>query len=185
MGGLPQDVRCVEMEQAGLRIEPLTRRHDRATFSCGEASLDRYLQKQASQDLARGVAAVFVIIDARQERVAGYYTLSSAQIALDTIPEEMRRRLPRYPDVPAVLLGRLAVDEAYRGRRLGQRMLVDAFQRVQATRQNVTTWAIIVDALNDRARLFYEYFGFVRLQDDPYRLFLPMSIFEAVLDRSH
>lgn len=169
------------MESSAFRIEPLKRNHDRSTFSCGEPLLDRYLQQQARQDMAKRAAVVYVLLDVERDRIAGYYTLNAHMIALDSIPADFRGKLPRYPNVPATLLGRLAVDSSYRGQHLGNGLLFDALRRVQSASHEIATWALLVDALNDGARSFYEHYGFLRLEDDPYRLFLPLSLFESLL----
>jgi GNAT superfamily N-acetyltransferase len=111
--------------------------------------------------------------------VAGYYALSSAQIELTELPADIVGRLPRYPSLPATLLGRLAVDLSVRGQGLGSHMLIDAFRRVVRAATDVASWAMLVDAIHDEAANFYEHYGFTRFLDRPSRLFLPMS---TVLD---
>jgi GNAT superfamily N-acetyltransferase len=111
--------------------------------------------------------------------VVGYYGLSSAQIELTELPADIARRLPRYPSLPATLLGRLAVDLTVRGQGLGSYLLIDAFRRVVRVPTDVASWAMLVDAIDDEAARFYEHYGFTRFLDRPSRLFLPMS---TVLD---
>lgn len=130
--------------------------------------------------MAKRAAVVYVLLDVERDRIAGYYTLNAHMMRLDAIPAAFRGKLPRYPNVPATLLGRLAVDSAYRGQHLGNGLLFDALRRVQLASQEIATWALVVDALNDSARAFYEHYGFIRLEDDPYRLFLPLSMFESI-----
>ncbi|MFN8593502.1 MAG: GNAT family N-acetyltransferase [Thermomicrobiales bacterium] len=170
------------MTQQQYRIERLGRHHDRAAFTCGEDSLDTYLRQRARQDADRNVAAVFVLGDPTTDRVAGYYTLSSASVTLDDLPEAMRRALPRYPLVPVVLLGRLAIDRAFHGQGLDEVLLYDALQRAftVGTRE-IAAMAVIVDALHDRARGFYEQYGFQRFPSNEYRLFLPMTTIAQLL----
>jgi GNAT superfamily N-acetyltransferase len=164
------------------RIDRLGRHHDRAAFSCGEDALDTYLRRQARQDADRHLAAVFILFDPQSNRVAGYYTLSASSVQLADLPAEMQRRLPRYPHVPVVLLGRLAVNQHYQGQALGQALLFDALRRAFdfGTRE-IAAMAVIVDALHDRARTFYERYGFRRFSDEN-RLFLPMQTIERLLD---
>src|SRR3546814_650364 len=88
--------------------------HDRAAFSCGAPELDRYIREHASQDVKRDVARVFVAVQAGAPTLCGYYSLSAASFQRDSLPANQAKRLPRYP-VPAVVLGRLAVDESKRG----------------------------------------------------------------------
>jgi GNAT superfamily N-acetyltransferase len=165
---------------AGFRIEPLGRTHSRATFSCGDEALDRYFREQAGQDVRRRVAAVFVLVQVADGRIAGYYTLSSASLRSDDLSREMMKALPHYPYLPATLLGRLAVDTSFHGQRLGELLLLDALRRAwQVTSQIGSLW-VIVDAGSDRARRFYARYGFLSLPDSPMRLFLPMNSIEGL-----
>ena len=93
-----------------LLIEPLGIDHDRVAFCCGIEVLDCYLKTQASQDVRKHVAAAFVLVD-REERqkVLGFYTLSATSIRLTDLPPQIVKKLPKYPNLPATLLGRLAV----------------------------------------------------------------------------
>lgn len=131
--------------------------------------------QQAGQDQRRNVAAVFVLVDADNERIAGYYTLSASEVALEALPEAARRRLPQYSNVPTALLGRLAVDETYRGRSLGRLLLADALRQIVVLQAHIATWGVTVAAMDDNARAFYEHFGFSRIPDEPYHLFLPLD----------
>jgi predicted GNAT family N-acyltransferase len=155
-----------------LVIEPLAKHHDRADFACGDAELDRYIKEQASQDVKRRVARVFVA--ASKNRVIGFYSLSATSISRDNLPEDVAKKLPRYP-VPAVLLGRLARDSSYHGRKLGEALLVNAMKRALLASHEVAMYALVVDAKNDRAKAFYQTYGFIALQDSPMRLFLPFD----------
>ena len=160
------------MEAEGVRIEPLGPHHDRSAFESGVKPLDDYLRRQASQDARRNMAAPFVLI-APEGSLAGYYTLSSTSVGLADLPAETSRRLPRYPIVPATLLGRLAVDRNYRGKGYGRILLADALLR--AVSSEIASFAIIVDAKNEEARSFYERESFLPFPDQPYRLFRPMA----------
>jgi len=102
-------------------IERLRSEHDRADFSCGNASLDRYLKEQAGQDLRRACATAFVLVPKRGDSsILGYYTLSSYGIDVGDLPADVAKKLPRYPLIPATLLGRLAVDRRYQGQGIGE-----------------------------------------------------------------
>ena len=151
-------------------------RHQRAAFSCGNATLDRYLAQQAGQDLSRGVAAVFVATRPGETTVLGYYTLSQASVLLGALPLAQQKRLPRYPAVPVTLLGRLAVHHALHGQGLGALLLGDAYRRVAAVAREVASTGILVDAIDETAAQFYARFGFVTVADSPRRLFLPMPM---------
>lgn len=98
-----------------LRVETLGPGHDRSGFESGAEPLDRYFRLQAGQDARKKVAAPFVLILPDQS-LAGYYTLSSSTVQLPELPEAIVRRLPRYPLIPAMLLGRLAVDRRHQGK---------------------------------------------------------------------
>ncbi len=156
-------------------IAPLGKKHDRKSFDCGEPSLNQYLQRYASQDIRRRVNRVFVASPQDTPRqVIGYYSLSTGGLDATDLPEEFRRRLPRYP-VPVVLLGRLAVAESHQGKELGSILLADALQRVAQASQVLAVYAVVVDTLNDRASKFYRQFGFIPLPSQPLKLFLPME----------
>jgi predicted GNAT family N-acyltransferase len=152
-----------------FKIEAIGSQHLRAAFSCGVPALDRYLQKQARQDVSKGVAAVFVITP-DGATIAGFYTLSSAELQLRDLPDEFVKKLPRYPSVPATLLGRLAVSTQFRGRGLGEVLLIDAMRRVLIATSNVASSAIVVDAKDEAARQFYLRYDFVPLPEQPNRL---------------
>ncbi len=167
------------MDESPLTVEPLGPHHDRASFSCGEPSLDRYIRRQASQDTRRRGARVFVALDDLPERIAGYYTLSAASFEKDNLPAELAGRLPHYP-VPAAVIGRLAVDLRSQGSGLGEVLLLDAIHRVVRAGDTIGVYAIVVDALHDRASAFYERYGFAPFPSQPLRLYLPLRTFEQL-----
>jgi len=149
----------------------LERRHNRNAFRCGVEALDRYLHQQASQDARRNVATVFVAENLVTAAIHGFYTLSMTAVLLDLLPERLRKKMPRYPTLPAVRLGRLAVAEGARGFGLGEHLLMDAMARSLA---NEVAWAaFVVDAKDETARSFYAKYGFQSLLDDTNHLFLP------------
>jgi ribosomal protein S18 acetylase RimI-like enzyme len=156
-------------------VEPLGSGHRRDGFSCGVESLDRYLKQQATQDVRRRASACYVAIDVASDRLAGYYTLAAGGVPLTDLPEALAKRLPRYPSVPVARLGRLAVDQAYKGRKLGAALLWDAGMR--ALRSEVVAFALVVDAIDDAAAAFYRHHGFVSLGGDARRLVIPLATF--------
>lgn len=162
-------------------VDPFSRDHDRTAFSCNEEPLDRYLKQQARQDVDRSLAAVFVLVDTRSNRIAGYYTLSAVSIEITDLPSDVGRKLPRYP-IPATLIGRLAIDADYQGKRLGKALLFDALKRAYDQRTQIGAMAVVVDANHDRARAFYEYYEFRWFSEDAYRLFLTMKTIGQLLD---
>jgi GNAT superfamily N-acetyltransferase len=136
--------------------------------------LDRYLQKQAKQDLRRRISRVFVATIANDpKKVVGYYTLSTLSIDLSQLPEKMARKLPKHP-VPAALIGRLTVCRDARGQGIGRVLLADAIKRTLAVGRQIAIYAMVVDAIAGEANTFYEQFGFTRLGVDGRRLFLPL-----------
>ena len=155
-------------------IEPLGSTHDRAAFSCGNKDLDRYLKRQASQDMRKRVAAPFILRMDDSSRIIGFYTLSSFSVEPTALPTEVVKRLPRYPQLPAVLIGRLAVDREFTGQGWAKRLLLDALRRSLEQSRQVAAMAVVVDAKDDNARSFYEYFGFERIVDEEYRLLVAM-----------
>lgn len=146
--------------------------HDRSRFDCGVLALNRYLREQVSQDIRRRVAACFVALDDSQ-RIAAYYTLASASVPLTGLPDDLRRKLPRYGAIPAIRMGRLAVDREFKGRGLGSALLVNALRRAVAA--EIPGAVMVVEAKDPQAAAFYRHHGFIDLQDAPLTLFLPLS----------
>lgn len=155
------------------RIEPLTEEHDRSGFTSGSAALDRYFQTQASQDVRRRIATCFVAVGHESGDIAGYYTLTATSIALDTLSPALIKKLPRYPVVPAALLGRLAVSRSHQGRGLGGALLADALKR--SARTELGVFAMMVDAKDEGAQRFYEHYGFTLLPGSGRRMYLPID----------
>jgi GNAT superfamily N-acetyltransferase len=146
--------------------------HDRAAFDSGAEPLDRYFRVQAGQDARRNVAAPFVLV-LPDGAIAGYYTLSSTAVNVGEWPAQTIRKLPRYPLIPATLLGRLAIDRRHQGHGYGRFLLADALYR--AARSQIASFAVIVDAKDEQARRFYEREGFLPFPDQPMKLYRPMA----------
>ncbi len=162
----------MKLDDDSVRIELLSSRHDRKAFTCGNNGLDRYLREQATQDIRRRVASVFVAVEtARPERICGFFTLSAASVLPAELPEDVAKRLPRLP-VPAALIGRLAVDHRFQRRDLGSILLADAVKKAATAAETVATAAIVVDPIDETARIFYAAFGFVALNSPQPRMFL-------------
>jgi GNAT superfamily N-acetyltransferase len=155
-----------------LRVKALGPQHDRNSFASGVEPLDRYFRTQAGQDARKNMAAPFVLV-LPDGVIAGYYTLSATGVRLVEIPSQTARKLPKYPLVPATLLGRLAVDRRYQGKGYGRFLLADALHR--SLRSEIASFAVIVDAKDDNARKFYERESFLPLLDQPMRLYRPMA----------
>ncbi len=150
--------------------------HDRGAFSCGVDALDRYFCDQATQDMRRRASACYVAVEEGSEKIAGYYTLTAAGVPLTDLPLTMAKRLPRYPSVPVARLGRLAVDQSFRGQKLGAALLADAVMR--AVRSEVAVFALAVDAKDDASESFYLHHGFVAFGIVPRQLVLPLAGFK-------
>ena len=148
--------------------------HRKDAFVCGKPMLDNYIQRQARQDIKRMLSACFVL-EAENGFIKGYYTLSSASVASELLPEELKKRLPpSYTDLPVILLGRLAISAEYQRQGLGEVLLVDALKRSYYTSKTVGSIAVVVDPLDPDAVHFYQHYGFVSLHDSG-RMFLSMG----------
>lgn len=165
------------MSGAPFQLALLNGAHDRASFNSGSQPLDRYLREQVTQDVRRRVAACFVAL-ANGSQIAGYYTLASASLLLKDLPASTSKKLPRYPTVPAVRMGRLAIDQTFRGQGLGGALLADALSR--AARSEIAAYALMVDAKDEPVAGFYHHHGFIALPDSPHTLFLPLATVQAV-----
>lgn len=166
------------MEATEYAVEPLAAHHDRTVFDSGSVPLDHYFRHQAGQDARNRVARCFVLRHLASEHVAGYYTLNAYGISPSDLPPAIAHRLLRYPLIPAILLGRLAIDRRFQGQKLGRRLLLSALARAMASSTEVAAFAVIVDALDEAARRFYERYDFQPFPDTPTRLFLPMRSIE-------
>ena len=131
--------------------------------------------------MRRGVARVFVLCEHGRFDVLGYYTLSATSIEYGDLPSEIARRLPRYLTLPALLLGRLAVEAGRQGQGLGQLLLASALSRcLRVSRGDIAAMAVVVDAKDEAAARFCTRHDFIRFPSQPMRLFLPMSMVEAI-----
>jgi ribosomal protein S18 acetylase RimI-like enzyme len=153
---------------------PLNSSHKKEDFNSGTSSLDNYLHTQAKQDVKRRLSACFVLSD-NEGKVKGYYTLSSTSIPRHLVPDALRKNLPpSYIDLPATLLGRLAIDTTFQGQRLGELLLIDALRRSLSVSKEIASLVVVVDPLNNSAKTFYNKFGFILLPDSG-KMFLQMS----------
>jgi ribosomal protein S18 acetylase RimI-like enzyme len=157
---------------APFRVEALAD-HERAGFSCRNQALDRYFKTLVTQDIRRHVANCFVAVEAVSGALAGFYTIAAAGIPIQDLPPDITKRLPRYPTLPAVRIGRLAIDHRFQGRGLGGALLADA--TAKALHEPAAAFALLVDAKDDAAVAFYEHHGFLRFASQPRVLFLPLA----------
>ena len=121
----------------------------------------------------------YIAAEAATGLVAAYYTIAAASIPFVDLPPEESKRLPRYPTLPAVRIGRLAVDQKFQGRGLGGALLVDATRR--SIQSPPAVYTLLVDAKNDQAVAFYQKFGFRTLASQPRMLFLPLATAQKAL----
>jgi len=165
------------MSSVRFRLARLDAAHDSVSFNCGSEPLNRYLWEQVTQDVRRRVTFCFVAsVDGT--RIAGYYTLASASLLLTDLPADIKKKLPRYPTVPAVRMGRLAVDKAFKGQGLGGALLADALDR--AVSSEIASYAMIVDAKDAATVAFYQHHSFIAMTDKPLTLFLPLATVRSV-----
>ena len=143
-------------------------------FKCGKVMLDNYLHTQASQDVKRKLCVVFAMFE--DTTIKGYYTLSNASIPSELMPEGVKKKMPgSYKALPVTLLGRLAIDEKFKGQGLGGIILLDALKRsYEIASQSLGSIGVVVDPLDSEALAFYEKFGFIILPDSG-KMFLPMA----------
>jgi predicted GNAT family N-acyltransferase len=164
-------------------FEPLDKKkHDRAAFSFGVEALDNYLKNQAGQDSDKRVAVVIVATANDGRTIAGYYTLSQHAVDAGDIPVEVHKqlKLPKYPVLPATLIGRLARATAFKGHRIGELLLMSALEQALKTSRQVASLAVVVDAKDESAVRFYSKYGFIPLPEHPNRLFLPMKTIQGM-----
>jgi len=144
-------------------------------FLCGVKELDEYLKRFARNNHKKGIGKTFVLLE--EEHVIGFYTISMANVEFNNIPDNLRLSLPKYP-IPAARIGRLAVDSRFQGKHLGRILLIDALERIREASRSIAAHAVIVDAKNEKAKQFYEHFGFTSYKDEPLSLYLPMATVE-------
>jgi len=153
-----------------------TKLHDRASFSCGVPELDDYLHRYAAQHVAKGVSAVYVLVDTAQPHaILGFYTLSAAQVDAQQLGDADRKKLPRYP-VPCFRMGRLACHIDKRGEGFGKILMGCAVDRCLQARLLVAAFALLVDAKGETAKQFYQHYGFSVCLDSPMTLYLPLGL---------
>ena len=156
-----------------FEIVPFSSPLGKKPFSCGVTQLDDYFHRQASQDVRRSFASCFVAVT-EHGGIAAYYTLSAGSILLERIPDDLRRKLPRYPNIPAVQLGRLAVAVDYQGIGLGAAMLYDAWKK--SVDLPIGLYAMTVHAKDEKAAAFYAHNGFFSLVDSQLNLYIPLAL---------
>ena len=164
-----------------LKIETLSRNHDRSGFDCGNDALNQYLRKTARQHLNKGMSRTFVLVDDdTPTEILGFFTLTSCEIFVEKLP---RRYAKKYPSkAPAAKLARLAVAKNRQRQGMGTHMMINAIERVIKVSQNLGIIGFFVDAKDNEAKAYYEQFGFIPLSDNPLELFLPLATLRNAYD---
>lgn len=158
--------------------EPINERHNVSRFNSGIYSLNTWLQRKARLNEAKGGARTYVVCDGN--RVIAFYSLAASSVERRRVSSRVGRSMPE--PIPVILLGQLAVDTDYQGRGLGSDLSMDAAKRVLAAADVIGARAIVVQALNEEAKEFYEPFGFLPFSDrEPLMLILRISELRAAL----
>lgn len=166
-----------------LDAQPLGNEHRINGFDCGVGSLDIWLVKHARAAAGAGSARTYVVVDTEQDRVVGYHALSLASIEHVDATLRAQKGMPRNP-IPAMLLARLAVDKAVQGKGIGAFLLRDAMSRALSVAEQAGMRLLLVHAVNEDARAFYEHFGFEASPADPMNLQLLVKDIRLALDRA-
>jgi GNAT superfamily N-acetyltransferase len=161
--------------------EPISKKHNRGAFDCGEPTLNEFLQRHARKNHDLGGAKTFLVIsDADNSTILGFYSLSPASVEYARTPEIVRRGLARY-DLPVFRLARLAVDRKLQGQGLGGQILLTAGRRCLLAAAEVGGVALLIDAKNEKVAGWYAGYGAVPLADAPLSLLLPLATIQTVL----
>ena len=163
-------------------IELLNKKHNRKDFDCGKELLNDYLKTQAGQDVKRKLSVCFVSADSETNVIQGYYTLSNYSIPLSSFSEQIQKKLPKsYNSIPTTLLGRLAIDKKYQGKGIGKILLIDALKRSYGISNEIGSFGIIVDPIDDEAKGFYQKYDFIELPDSG-KMFIATQTLKELFD---
>ena len=163
-------------------IELLDKKHHRTDFDCGKDLLNDYLKTQAGQDIKRKLSVCFVLADSDTKVIQGYYTLSNSSIPLSSFTEQIQKKLPKsYKSIPTTLLGRLAIDKKCQGNGIGKILLMDALKRSYGISNEIGSFGIIVDPIDDNAKGFYQKYDFIELPDSK-KMFIATQTLKELFD---
>jgi ribosomal protein S18 acetylase RimI-like enzyme len=155
---------------------PISKQMSREDFDCGKESLNLYLRQSARQHHEKGISKTFVALpDPKSTIIAGYYSVCMAQIEFLSMPSAQQKGIPREYPIPAMRITRLAVDKTFQGQKLGEELLMEALNRALRLSSEVAICAVVVDAIDDRAKQFYLKYDFIVYEDRPQSLFLTMK----------
>ncbi|OJW52832.1 MAG: hypothetical protein BGO67_00680 [Alphaproteobacteria bacterium 41-28] len=153
-----------------LKFEPLAENHNRVNFDCGEEALNLYLRNFARQDMRRELARTFIIRQEEDDKVLGYYTLCSGAIDVSELPDNLLKKLPKYP-LPVARLARLAVDKKQQSKGYGELLFADALSRTSLAGESIGVYGMVIDAKHEKAKQFYQQYGFQSITTNPLLLF--------------
>ncbi|MFO1429054.1 MAG: GNAT family N-acetyltransferase [Candidatus Competibacteraceae bacterium] len=171
-------MQSLPMDRIEAVLQPLSPEHRRDEFDCGVTALNRYLQITARQHEAKNIARTFVLgTHAEPTVIRGYYTLTLAELDVESIPSHYQKKLPHHP-LPVARLGRLAVDRRFQAQRLGGLLLIDALHRTAAIVRNAGLVPLIVDAKDETAKAFYLHYGFEVQEGNPPALLMTAIILD-------
>jgi GNAT superfamily N-acetyltransferase len=163
--------------------EPISKKHDREAFDCGDQALNEFLRRHARKSHERGGAKTFLAIDDADKTILGFYSLSPASVDYSRTPEIVRRGLARH-DVPGFRLARLAVDGRFQGHGLGGQLLLAAGRRCIMAAEEVGGVVLVIDAKNESVAAWYASYGAVPLLDAALTLLLPLGTVGAALRKA-
>lgn len=156
---------------------------DRDSFDCGKEPLNSYLRQYALINHERGLSKTFVALpDEDSREIAGFYSICASQVQFDDFPASIKRGLPKYP-IPVMRLAQLAVSQNHQKKGLGEELLISALHQAILLSEKLGIFAVIVDALDDEAKQFYQRYEFKAFVDTPNCLFLRIKKIIAVMER--
>ena len=167
------------MNQKAVVFELLNKSHNRTLFDCGSLPLNDYLKTRSGQELRRNISFPYILRFEEETQVMGYYTLSATGVSVSELPEKYAK-LTRYKIVPAVLIGRLALDKSVKGLGYGRFLLVDALRRIIQSK-DFAIMIVVVDPKDQSAIRFYQKFGFMFLGEENKRMYLPYKSIEKFI----
>jgi GNAT superfamily N-acetyltransferase len=156
-----------------LSLVPISKPYQKTDFDCGNPELNEYLHLYALKNDKLMIGKTFIARN-EENKVTGYVTLATAQVAAASLPDEIRAKLPRYP-VPAFLIAKLAVDSRFQGQGVGAWLLRESLKKALEVSASVGLYAVIVDAIDEKAKKFYIKYGFTAFKGKPMTLFLPLA----------
>lgn len=157
-----------------IEISKLSSKFDVAKFESSKEQLDVYIKRYASQNQKKNIGTTWILHFAEENQIIGYYTISTSHISTEILPDKLRRKLPRYP-VPVIRLAKLCIDDNFQKKGYGALLLKDALKRIKVISENVGCFAVIVDAIDISAKMFYEKYGFIAFEDNEFCLFLAIK----------